>query len=178
MQSLKDTSERMINSVSRVPTTLGTRQQNGWLDNLRIQSKLGLIVAALGLGILATAITVFLGFNNLQKQFTSFSEVTLPSIDRLNQANTAFSDTQRTLLTLKNPETDPAARGGLIELVKANDLTIKEIIKQYQDVWQVSKRPELKARVGEDDLQSERSEERRVGKECLWLCRSRWSPYH
>jgi threonine aldolase len=24
----------------------------------------------------------------------------------------------------------------------------------------------------------ERSEERRVGKECLVLCRSRWSPYH
>ena len=23
-----------------------------------------------------------------------------------------------------------------------------------------------------------RSEERRVGKECLSLCRSRWSPYH
>ena len=26
--------------------------------------------------------------------------------------------------------------------------------------------------------QSLRSEERRVGKECLRLCRSRWSPYH
>ena len=25
---------------------------------------------------------------------------------------------------------------------------------------------------------SSRSEERRVGKECLRLCRSRWSPYH
>ena len=25
---------------------------------------------------------------------------------------------------------------------------------------------------------SGRSEERRVGKECLRLCRSRWSPYH
>ena len=25
---------------------------------------------------------------------------------------------------------------------------------------------------------SERSEERRVGKECRALCRSRWSPYH
>jgi hypothetical protein len=24
----------------------------------------------------------------------------------------------------------------------------------------------------------ERSEERRVGKECRRLCRSRWSPYH
>ena len=26
--------------------------------------------------------------------------------------------------------------------------------------------------------EEERSEERRVGKECLRLCRSRWSPYH
>ena len=26
--------------------------------------------------------------------------------------------------------------------------------------------------------QAERSEERRVGKECLHQCRSRWSPYH
>ena len=26
--------------------------------------------------------------------------------------------------------------------------------------------------------QARRSEERRVGKECLRLCRSRWSPYH
>ena len=28
------------------------------------------------------------------------------------------------------------------------------------------------------NLACERSEERRVGKECLRLCRSRWSPYH
>ena len=27
-------------------------------------------------------------------------------------------------------------------------------------------------------VDGERSEERRVGKECLRLCRSRWSPYH
>ena len=27
-------------------------------------------------------------------------------------------------------------------------------------------------------LSEQRSEERRVGKECLRLCRSRWSPYH
>src|SRR3546814_9633213 len=28
------------------------------------------------------------------------------------------------------------------------------------------------------DLDSGRSEERRVGKECVSTCRSRWSPYH
>ena len=29
-----------------------------------------------------------------------------------------------------------------------------------------------------DRMYRERSEERRVGKECAILCRSRWSPYH
>src|SRR3546814_10040780 len=29
-----------------------------------------------------------------------------------------------------------------------------------------------------DDLVGDRSEERRVGKECVSTCRSRWSPYH
>ena len=31
---------------------------------------------------------------------------------------------------------------------------------------------------GDGSRISLRSEERRVGKECLRLCRSRWSPYH
>src|SRR3546814_5297762 len=31
---------------------------------------------------------------------------------------------------------------------------------------------------GEDRQDAERSEERRVGKECVSTCRSRWSPYH
>src|SRR3546814_3692262 len=29
-----------------------------------------------------------------------------------------------------------------------------------------------------DNLRKQRSEERRVGKECVSTCRSRWSPYH
>ena len=42
---------------------------------------------------------------------------------------------------------------------------------------------EILARAGADMFQitvfgDERSEERRVGKECRALCRSRWSPYH
>src|SRR3546814_1003346 len=34
------------------------------------------------------------------------------------------------------------------------------------------------AGAGEPVLQRVRSEERRVGKECVSTCRSRWSPYH
>src|SRR3546814_17827889 len=35
-----------------------------------------------------------------------------------------------------------------------------------------------RAATGSFLLQTERSEERRVGKECVSTCRSRWSPYH
>src|SRR3546814_19742427 len=39
----------------------------------------------------------------------------------------------------------------------------------------------VRAAIGDDDVldgQRLRSEERRVGKECVSTCRSRWSPYH
>src|SRR3546814_7436039 len=40
-------------------------------------------------------------------------------------------------------------------------------------------RPRLAARVAVIDAdRNVRSEERRVGKECVSTCRSRWSPYH
>src|SRR3546814_2232314 len=37
---------------------------------------------------------------------------------------------------------------------------------------------ERKTPQGETIANDERSEERRVGKECVSTCRSRWSPYH
>src|SRR3546814_5026575 len=36
----------------------------------------------------------------------------------------------------------------------------------------------LAVQLGDGNLASSRSEERRVGKECVSTCRSRWSPYH
>src|SRR3546814_14407436 len=36
----------------------------------------------------------------------------------------------------------------------------------------------LRVRLFTDFLADRRSEERRVGKECVSTCRSRWSPYH
>src|SRR3546814_14486301 len=37
---------------------------------------------------------------------------------------------------------------------------------------------ESEAELGEQGFGARRSEERRVGKECVSTCRSRWSPYH
>src|SRR5213079_3468003 len=39
-------------------------------------------------------------------------------------------------------------------------------------------RADRRGRPDADPRRGQRSEERRVGKECRWLCRSRWSPYH
>ncbi len=138
-------------------STSGPQQASNWLDNLRIQSKLGLIVVALGLGILVTAVSVLFGFNSLKNQLSNVSEVTLPSIDQLNRANTAFADTQRSLLLLKNQKLETAEKNSLIELVNANNIVIKDAIKQYQNVWQVSKRPNVMSRVGEDTIQTEQA---------------------
>ena len=38
--------------------------------------------------------------------------------------------------------------------------------------------PTMEAAKALKEIKKQRSEERRVGKECLRLCRSRWSPYH
>src|SRR3546814_6794588 len=37
---------------------------------------------------------------------------------------------------------------------------------------------EIRSQHGPRDSAQQRSEERRVGKECVSKCRSRWSPYH
>jgi twitching motility protein PilJ len=158
IKSKKESSKKQGVAASLAQTsTSSPKQAANWLDNLRVQSKLSLIVAALGLGIVVSAISVFLGFNNLKNQLTNISEVTLPSIDQLNQANTAFADTQRALLVLEDATLETAQKNTYIEQINNNDFLIRDAIKQYQDVWQVSKRPSIMSRVGEDTVQTEQS---------------------
>ena len=55
---------------------------------------------------------------------------------------------------------------------------ISDLPSYKRKVWQEMKRLNP-ANYEERQLEDfSRSEERRVGKECLRLCRSRWSPYH
>src|SRR3546814_14764660 len=44
------------------------------------------------------------------------------------------------------------------------------------EALEIARRITLRRRLDLDDFR--RSEERRVGKECVSTCRSRWSPYH
>src|SRR3546814_7100650 len=50
------------------------------------------------------------------------------------------------------------------------------------DSWSGLRRPQVSSNphlpIEEESMGPKRSEERRVGKECVSPCRSRWSPYH
>src|SRR3546814_13618094 len=63
---------------------------------------------------------------------------------------------------------DRAAQG----LTKALDLTrdIRDLVPHFRDI--------LAEELAPIAQELARSEERRVGKECVSTCRSRWSPYH
>ena len=62
-------------------------------------------------------------------------------------------------------KTDKARADETIEVVERNWRAEVETAQAYRD---------LAAR----EQDEKRSEERRVGKECMPVCRSRWSPYH
>ena len=61
-------------------------------------------------------------------------------------------------------------------------LSLKNFFSFKKNVYLFEREREHASRGGakrEGDTESEtRSEERRVGKECVSTCRSRWSPYH
>src|SRR3546814_669241 len=60
------------------------------------------------------------------------------------------------------------------QLELADTVSVPEIVRQY------SERAEIQRVIDRNRLRdvNRRSEERRVGKECVSTCRSRWSPFH
>ena len=54
---------------------------------------------------------------------------------------------------------------------------LKAVDSSYPLYGKITSTPQLNIH-NELDSRDERSEERRVGKECASMCRSRWSPYH
>ena len=68
----------------------------------------------------------------------------------------------------------------------ADDAEVAEVAVAVADSWQnrgvatalLDRLTERAREEGVRRFSAERSEERRVGKECSLLCRSRWSPYH
>src|SRR3546814_1185351 len=67
--------------------------------------------------------------------------------------------------------------------VRAEGISIDWLLETHAHADHLSAAPWLQKRLGGaiaigEHIRDVRSEERRVGKECVSTCRSRWSPYH
>ena len=93
--------------------------------------------------------------------------------NKQTQMNNAIIETKNTLEGINSRITEAEERisdleDRMVEITTAEqnkEKRMKRIEDSLRDLWN-----NIKC--------TERSEERRVGKECLRLCRSRWSPYH
>ena len=75
--------------------------------------------------------------------------------------------------TTSKATSEPKVRQPVLRKVDLNLLTIFDTVMQEQSLTKAAHTLGMS-----QPAVSSRSEERRVGKECLRLCRSRWSPYH
>src|SRR3546814_16513077 len=66
----------------------------------------------------------------------------------------------------------------LVEEVESGTAVRHFALDEEVAVRRVARREEKAGKRGHQHLEPCRSEERRVGKECVSTCRCRWSPYH
>src|SRR3546814_18071383 len=87
-------------------------------------------------------------------------------------ARSRAEQAQRRLLVERIVDTD-------IEVELVVDLQIcPEIVVESRRIVDARVLVRIRRREGREVTGGARSEERRVGKECVSTCRSRWSPYH
>ena len=77
------------------------------------------------------------------------------------------------------------SKGTPLVVLSSKNMADGDPVQKARIAYEVSKKEyeRMKALVGnkivsEKEFAQARSEERRVGKECVSTCRSRWSPYH
>src|SRR3546814_6541359 len=61
---------------------------------------------------------------------------------------------------------------------RAGDENVRLALHQPEELAEQHRRSESDDLAATPEIEAGRSEERRVGKECVSTCRSRWSPYH
>src|SRR3546814_14281548 len=71
-----------------------------------------------------------------------------------------------------------AEMGDVVAQLRRNDVAACEHVQRHRAVTALIGGEQAARALKGQRVSAHRSEERRVGKECVSTCRSRWSPYH
>jgi twitching motility protein PilJ len=135
-------------------------QRAGMLENASIRVKLGLIMAALALGMLAIALSAERGLKTMQYHTNNLYEFMLIPIMAISRADTSFSDMQRRLEQLNTADTSTLGfvqRDKLIDDLKQLNRSAGDVIKKYETEWLTTTSPDFTAtlkHLGQSELQA------------------------
>ena len=115
----------------------------------------------------------------VQEETKTSASITYQNMFRMYKKLSGMTGTGKTeedeFREIYNMRVIPIPTNRPIQRIDHDDLLYSTLDAKFRAVVQDVKRRYEK---GQPVLIGTRSEERRVGKECLRLCRSRWSPYH
>ncbi len=151
---------RQVNAERAAPLSSqnATTRKGGFLENSRIVFKIALIVGALVLGILATALVSRQGLQLMRYHIGNLYEFMLIPITALKDAEQGLTTFELEAQALKNPQVTAAQRAELLKALEASDKQADGVFEQYGKDWITTVSPEFTATLtqwGRLDLQAQ-----------------------
>jgi len=116
---------------------------SGFLANISMAWKMGLMVFVLFLGILGITVTAYLGMQSLRYQLSNIYDFMLIPIVAINNADTALADTQFHLQQLHAEETTTSERAKGLQDIQLNETLAADVMTRYDTEWVTTVSPEF-----------------------------------
>jgi putative methionine-R-sulfoxide reductase with GAF domain len=121
----------------------GRTIQTGFLSNISISWKMGLMVLALFLGIAGITTSAYIGLQSLRYQLSNIYDFMLIPIVAINHADTALADSQFHIVQLYLSETTANETDKGLADIRSNIQTAENTITQYDTEWVTTVSPEF-----------------------------------
>ena len=115
----------------------------GFLANISVGWKMGLMVFVLFVGILGVTLSAYYGLQSLRYQLSNIYDFMLIPIVAINHADAALADAQYDLTQSHNENLTAAELEQFLAHNESNTLTAQEIITRYDTEWVTTVSPEF-----------------------------------
>jgi twitching motility protein PilJ len=157
-QTTKRASPVNPDRAPQISSQNATMRKGGFLENSRIVFKIALIVGALVLGIVATALISRQGLQLMRYHIGNLYEFMLIPITALKDAEQGLTTFELLAEELKNPQLSVAKRTEVVKALEVADTRADSVFEQYGKDWITTVSPEFTATLtqwGQLDLQAQ-----------------------